>query len=175
VICIPVILHDNPVGVIGVTSINKAAFNAYHLEFLRTLASYLSVALDNSNVYGLLELGKKVIEEEKGKSDKLLLNILPAEIAEELKEKGSAEARDFDDVSILFTDFKVFTQISEKMSAVELVHEINFCFEKFDMICEKYGFERIKTIGDSYMAAGGFPVHFAEYVSVYRFVRYRNE
>ncbi len=163
-ICIPLFLHGNPVGAIGVTSKNKGAFNEYHLEFLRTLASYLAVALDNSNVYGLLELGKKVIEEEKEKSDKLLLNILPAEIAEELKEKGSAEARDFEDVSILFTDFKAFTEISEKMSAVELVREINFCFEQFDLICEKHGVEKIKTIGDSYMAAGGIPVHFEDSV-----------
>jgi len=164
VICIPLFLHENPVGAIAVVSKNKEVFNEYHLEFLRTLASYLAVALDNSNVYGLLELGKKVIEEEKAKSDKLLLNILPAEIAEELKEKGSAKARDFEDASILFTDFKGFTQISEKLSAVELVGKINFCFQHFDHICEKYGIEKIKTIGDSYMAAGGIPVHFEECV-----------
>ena len=101
---------------------------------------------------------KAIIEKEKERSDSLLLNILPAEIAEELKEKGKAEARDFDMVSILFTDFKEFTQTSEKLSAKELVEEINICFEAFDRICEKHHIEKIKTIGDAYMAAGGLPV-----------------
>lgn len=101
---------------------------------------------------------KKAIEHEKERSDKLLLNILPSDIAEELKEKGKAEARQFEKVSILFTDFKEFTQISKKMEAEELVGEINTCFESFDAICKKYGIEKIKTIGDAYMAAGGLPI-----------------
>jgi adenylate cyclase len=101
---------------------------------------------------------KVIIEKEKDRSDNLLLNILPAEIAAELKEKGEAAARDFDTVSVLFTDFVEFTQISEKLSATELVAEINYCFKGFDGICEKYGIEKIKTIGDAYMAAGGLPV-----------------
>ena len=101
---------------------------------------------------------KAIIEKEKDRSDNLLLNILPSEIAEELKEKGSADARDFDMVSILFTDFKGFTQASEKLSAQELIKEINECFKAFDHICEKHKIEKIKTIGDAYMAAGGLPV-----------------
>jgi class 3 adenylate cyclase/uncharacterized protein HemY len=101
---------------------------------------------------------KAIIEKEKDRSENLLLNILPSEIAEELKEKGSADARDFDMASILFSDFKGFTQISEKQTAKELVAEINHCFKAFDNICEKYSIEKIKTIGDAYMAAGGLPV-----------------
>jgi class 3 adenylate cyclase len=101
---------------------------------------------------------KAIIEKEKDRSEHLLLNILPAEIAQELKEKGRAEARDFDRVSILFTDFKGFTEQSARISATDLVNEINTCFEAFDYIVEKYGIEKIKTIGDSYMAAGGLPV-----------------
>jgi class 3 adenylate cyclase len=88
----------------------------------------------------------------------LLLNILPSEIAIELKEKGQAKARKFDRVSILFTDFKEFTQTSEKLTATELVSKINYCFKAFDEIIEKYKIEKIKTIGDAYMAAGGLPV-----------------
>jgi adenylate cyclase len=101
---------------------------------------------------------RAIIEEEKDRSNNLLLNILPADIAEELKIHGKAEARDFDMVSILFTDFKGFTAASEKLSAQELVAEINTCFEAFDGIMTKYGIEKIKTIGDAYMAAGGLPV-----------------
>lgn len=101
---------------------------------------------------------KAIIEKERDRSESLLLNILPAEIAEELKEKGEAAARDFEMASILFTDFKGFTEKSEKLSATELIKEVNHCFRAFDHICEKYGVEKIKTIGDAYMAAGGLPV-----------------
>ena len=98
------------------------------------------------------------LQVEKDRSENLLLNILPEEIAQELKEKGKADARDFEMVSIIFTDFKGFTEQSAKLSAAELVKEINTCFEAFDGIMEKYGIEKIKTIGDAYMAAGGLPV-----------------
>ncbi|SEK35365.1 Adenylate cyclase, class 3 [Maribacter orientalis] len=101
---------------------------------------------------------KNVLKKEKDRSESLLLNILPAEIAEELKEKGEAKARDFDLVSILFTDFKGFTEKSAELTAAELIGEINHCFKAFDHICEKYGIEKIKTIGDAFMAAGGLPV-----------------
>ena len=101
---------------------------------------------------------KAIIEKEKDRSENLLLNILPAEIAEELKEKGKADARDFELVSILFSDFVDFTQASAKLSAKELIAEINHCFKAFDGICVKYNVEKIKTIGDAYMAAGGLPL-----------------
>ena len=95
----------------------------------------------------------------KGKklSDELLLNILPFSIAEELKIKGSAESKLIDMVTVLFTDFKGFTQLSEKFTPQELVAEINECFSEFDKIMLKYNIEKIKTIGDAYMAAGGLP------------------
>jgi len=101
---------------------------------------------------------KRKITEEKKRSDELLLNILPAETAEELKATGSAKAKSFDEVTVMFTDFKNFTIVSEKLSAEELVKEINFCYSAFDEIVTKYGIEKIKTIGDSYMCAGGLPV-----------------
>jgi len=100
----------------------------------------------------------KIINKEKERSDNLLLNILPEEVAEELKEKGNADAKMFDDVTVMFTDFKGFTSIAEKLSAKDLVGEINYCFSAFDNIIHKYGIEKIKTIGDAYMAAGGLPV-----------------
>lgn len=114
-----------------------------------------------SGVYSRLRYmnkSKNILQVEKDRSDSLLLNILPTEIANELKVKGKAEARDYNQVSILFTDFKEFTQISGQLSAKDLVAEINHCFKAFDSICGKYGVEKIKTIGDSYMAAGGLPI-----------------
>jgi class 3 adenylate cyclase/Tfp pilus assembly protein PilF len=97
------------------------------------------------------------ISKARKRSDELLLNILPEEVAEELKEKGSADAKQFDEVTVLFTDFKGFTQLSEKLSPQELVAEINECFSAFDHIMQKHGVEKIKTIGDAYMAVGGLP------------------
>lgn len=105
----------------------------------------------------LVRRAKSIIQHERDKSENLLLNILPGDIAEELKEKGEAAPRRFDQVTILFTDFKGFTRQSASMSAESVVEEINECFSAFDGICNKYGIEKIKTIGDAYMAAGGLP------------------
>ena len=98
------------------------------------------------------------ISKEKKRSDELLLNILPEETAEELKSTGTAKAKSFDSVSVLFTDFKNFTQASELLSPEDLVAEINYCYSEFDKIITKHGIEKIKTIGDAYMCAGGLPV-----------------
>ena len=102
-----------------------------------------------------LELSRKELEKEKEKSDQLLLNILPAEVAEELKNTGKSKAKSFDLVTIMFTDFQNFTSMAESVSANKLVNELNICFTKFDEIANKYGIEKIKTIGDAYMAVGG--------------------
>ncbi|MGB7785783.1 MAG: adenylate/guanylate cyclase domain-containing protein [Salinimicrobium sp.] len=100
---------------------------------------------------------KKIIEREKNRSELLLLNILPQETAAELKEKGKVAAKRFDSVSILFTDFKNFTHYAENLSPEELVKSVDFYFTEFDRIVEKYGLEKIKTVGDSYMCAAGVP------------------
>ncbi|MBK9759482.1 MAG: hypothetical protein IPO90_05815 [Flavobacteriales bacterium] len=98
------------------------------------------------------------IKKEHQRSEELLLNILPEEVAEELKAKGHADAKHFDNATILFTDFKGFTEASEKLSPQELVEELNTCFKAFDGIITARGIEKIKTIGDAYMCAGGLPV-----------------
>jgi class 3 adenylate cyclase len=97
------------------------------------------------------------ISKARKRSDELLLNILPEEVAEELKAKGEAKAVQFDEVTVLFTDFKGFTALSEAIPPAQLVRDLNACFSAFDHICEKYGIEKIKTIGDAFMAAGGLP------------------
>jgi adenylate cyclase len=109
------------------------------------------------NRYRYVRKTSKIIADEKERSEKLLLNILPHETAEELKEKGSATPKHYDMVSVLFTDFKGFTKIAEKLTARELVEELNICFMEFDKIIDKYNLEKIKTIGDAYMCAGGIP------------------
>lgn len=98
------------------------------------------------------------LQKEKQKSDALLLNILPEGVAEELKNKGFAEAKQYNNVTVLFTDMVNFTGISEQMSPKELVAEIHQNFTVFDGIMEKHGLEKIKTIGDAYLAVSGLPV-----------------
>ena len=105
-----------------------------------------------------LRRSEQIILDEKKKSDDLLLNILPAEVAEELKEKGSALARHFDEVTVLFTDFKDFTLLAEQLSPQELVDELDACFKEFDAIMARYHVEKIKTVGDAYLAAAGLPL-----------------
>lgn len=105
-----------------------------------------------------IQLQNKTLEIERQKSEVLLLNILPEEVALELKEKGKTQSKFFDSVTILFTDFKDFTKLSEKVSSTELIEELNYCFKEFDRIISKYGIEKIKTIGDAYMAVSGLPV-----------------
>ena len=105
-----------------------------------------------------IETQNKEIESERNRAEGLLLNILPAAIAYELKEKGAATPKHYDAVSVLFTDFEGFTAIASTMPPEEVVRELNECFMKFDEIAEKYHLEKIKTIGDSYMCAGGLPV-----------------
>ena len=100
----------------------------------------------------------KKIAEEKQKSDDLLLNILPYEVAEELKEKGKTSAKHFDEVSVLFTDFVNFTANSERIGVQEVLNELNICFTEFDSIMGKHNLEKIKTIGDAYLAVSGLPV-----------------
>ena len=107
--------------------------------------------------YQFIKTTKKIIEKEKARSENLLLNILPEETAKELKEIGKVKAKKFESVTVLFSDFNEFTKYAEDLSPEELVESVDFYFSKFDEIMDKYGLEKIKTVGDAYMCAGGLP------------------
>lgn len=125
----------------------------------RNIRNSIAAGLVFSLVFGIVVFRQRnKISKEKKRSEELLLNILPEEVAQELKEKGNAEAKMIDQVSVLFTDFKGFTALSESLTPTQLVEGINECFSEFDHIMQRHGVEKIKTIGDSYMAAGGLPV-----------------
>lgn len=118
-----------------------------------------------SHQKSLLEKRQKELQTEKSKTEALLLNILPAPVANELRSNKKVVPRYYKMVSILFTDFKGFTTIAEKMSPGEIVRELDACFVAFDQIIENYEkkvgrkcVEKIKTIGDGYMCAGGVPI-----------------
>jgi class 3 adenylate cyclase/tetratricopeptide (TPR) repeat protein len=100
----------------------------------------------------------KMLDHQKAEIESLLLNVLPSEVATELKANGYSKPRYFEQVSVMFSDIKDFTSISEHLSPEVLVEELSTCFMAFDNIIEKYGLEKIKTIGDCYMCAGGIPV-----------------
>jgi len=118
---------------------------------LKSVAALLSVVLER------VRAGERV-EQEKRVSESLLLNILPAEVAEELRAKGIVSPKYFEDVTILFTDFVGFTTSTEKMAAEELVERLHDYFTAFDQIVKRYHLEKMKTIGDSYMCLSGLPI-----------------
>ncbi|TSA49495.1 MAG: adenylate/guanylate cyclase domain-containing protein [Sphingobacteriales bacterium] len=112
---------------------------------------------------GIFFRQRNKIKEGKKRSDELLLNILPEETAEELKQTGTAKAKKFDMVSVMFTDFKNFTQASELLIPEELVKEIDTFFSAFDSIITKYGIEKTNTIGNTFLCASGLPVEKASH------------
>lgn len=160
------------IGVLGILKINGYVFPMeMDLKYrdLMYLNSYIgmvaiiftvAVVMENAWVFSLrkVEEQNEIIRNEKRRSDELLLNILPMEIVEELKNTGQTVARRYENVTVLFTDFVNFTTVSELLTPEELVKEIDVCFKKFDKIIENCGLEKIKTIGDAYMAVCGLPV-----------------
>jgi len=125
---------------------------------LTLLVSVGMIAFVTFKRYRFERQTKLIIEKEKNRSEGLLLNILPAQIAEELKLKGKVKAHRFNSATVLFTDFKSFSSLAENISPEQLVESIDHYFKKFDEITTSFGLEKIKTIGDSYMCAGGIPV-----------------
>ncbi len=137
------------------------------------VALLILVARSAARNYANQKRSNQVITAEKQKSEDLLLNILPQEVADELKEKGSAEAKLFDNVTVFFSDFVGFTKVSERLTPKELVNELNVCFSEFDGIMNKYGIEKIKTVGDAYLAVSGLPVPHEDHAQ--RIIRAANE
>ncbi|HEY4800478.1 MAG TPA: adenylate/guanylate cyclase domain-containing protein, partial [Bacteroidia bacterium] len=162
--------HNNDVSVSNIIK---------HLNFLQLLTNVVVSAIENNRLSRevlkqeqeqrklienqnemlekLVDARTKELKTEKEESERLLHNILPRTVADELKEKGFTTPLRFNDATILFTDFKEFTQASSQISPQVLIGELNDIFMAFDFIMEKHGLEKIKTIGDSYMAAAGLP------------------
>ena len=111
----------------------------------------------NRELEQLVEERTQELRQEKEKSEELLLNILPRETAKELIDRGEATPKHYDQVTILFTDFQAFTKSAANITPQELVSTLNECFTAFDEIIGRHNLEKIKTIGDAYMCAGGIP------------------
>ena len=163
ILAMPIVNQGKFIGVLYLeNNLSIGTFTKKRIDTLNILSGQIAVSIDNAMLYENLE--RKVMERteelglEKQKSDQLLRNILPAETAEELKECGKAAPKSYENVTVMFTDFKGFTQFSLQLSVNELVNEIDACFSAFDQIMETHGVEKIKTIGDAYMCVGGLPI-----------------
>ncbi len=139
----------------------EKAHNLRNILILASLA-FLAIAFlayrrfkENQKQQKVLESKNRLIEDERQRSDELLLNILPGPIADELKTNGKAKAQRYERASVLFADFKDFTAISATLSPEQLVNELDTYFKAFDFIVAQYKLEKIKTIGDAYMCASG--------------------
>ena len=171
VLCIPILHQNKFVGILYLeNNLATGVFTHERLTLLRLLSGQIAVSINNSILYENLEQKvadrteeivrqKDVIEYERQQSEKLLLNILPEETAIELKRTGTAQPKRFEDVTVLFTDFVDFSKFSEQLTPDALLEALGFYFGAFDDIIPRYNLERIKTIGDSYMCAGGLPSH----------------
>lgn len=125
--------------------------------FLAISVLLLAIAMGVIFQYRFIKRSNRQLAEERNKAENILLNILPKETAEELKVSGKIRAKEFDQITVLFTDFKGFSIVAEEIKAEDLVKSVDYYFSKFDEITEKHNLEKIKTIGDSYMCAGGLP------------------
>lgn len=155
---VPLLLNKQPVGVLNFTNSDvKMKLSAEDITRLSILGEQLAGIVHGSALFNQVQAARNVAEVERKKSEKLLLNILPADVAMELKEKGATDPILYESVSVMFTDFKGFTQIAEVLSPRELIQDLDACFVQFDKITERFNLEKLKTIGDSYMCAGGIP------------------
>lgn len=123
-------------------------------RFFDVMGNFLFVQIFTALMVMVLS---KNLNEERKKSDTLLHSVLPDSIAEELKMNDSVKAVNYKSASVLFTDFVGFTESAEKFTPQQLIEELNYCFSRFDEIIARHKLEKIKTIGDAYMAAGGLP------------------
>jgi adenylate cyclase len=156
-IILPLECNNQMIGTINFATKAPKKYNQEDLRIGYLLAVQLSAAIRNAERFEALNQMCYELEEEKHKSDQLLLNILPTNIASELKQTGTVKPVYYESASVLFTDFKNFTQVSEKLTPQELVDELDYCFSCFDQFIEAHNLEKLKTIGDSYMCVGGVP------------------
>ncbi|MEM7184421.1 MAG: adenylate/guanylate cyclase domain-containing protein [Spirochaetota bacterium] len=171
ILCMPINnVRGEIIGAIQVLNkLDGQSFTQNDEDLLSAFSSLAGISIENARAYEELEKERnsleikvrertKDLESAKKKSDELLLNILPEETAEELKTFGKATTKAYDMVTVLFTDFKGFTMVAETMTAEALVQELDLSFAYFDEIVGRLSLEKIKTIGDSYMCAGGIPI-----------------
>jgi class 3 adenylate cyclase len=149
---VPIIIKGEVEGILSMTNFGERVILSYpELQRVFRFASQIAGAIYSTDLL-------RIAESERKKSNELLMNILPKDVAEELKNTGQVNPVQFESATILFTDFKGFTKIAETMTPNELINQLDGAFLQFDGISERFNLEKLKTIGDAYMCAGGLPV-----------------
>lgn len=177
VLCMPVMRNKEVIVILYLeNNLATDVFTEERIEVLNLLSGQMAISLQNAVLYenlesrvkertATIENQKKQLEFEKERSDKLLLNIMPEEIANELKTSGKSIPKQYEEVTILFTDFEGFSKVTKAMPASELVTLLDECFSAFDQIGKMHGLEKIKTIGDAYLSVAGLPYADPEHAS----------
>jgi len=174
--CTPIHHKNRRIGIIYLeNTLVEKAFTVERLELLSLLSTEMAISIENAYLYTDLEeinnrLEKTVLQRtqelqevaaelitQKDSVDKLLLNILPRRVVQNLKETGKTESESFKGVAVFFSDLVGFTSKTANLPAETVINELNTLFTEFDAIMERHGCERIKTIGDGYMAVCGIP------------------
>lgn len=162
ILCVPLLHQGNLTGLVYFEHfLAPNAFTRDRLEVINLLSSQAAISIQNAQLYNTLEQKvaqrTQALETERAKSERLLRNILPVSIADRLKENEQAIADGFEEVTVLFCDIVGFTSLSSQISPKELVAFLNRIFSVFDELCDHHQLEKIKTVGDAYIAVGGLP------------------
>ncbi|NCN09741.1 MAG: GAF domain-containing protein [Leptospira sp.] len=147
---VPLVHEGRSIGLLNFAGYEKTRITRADRDFMERVSYQVTGAVQAADLLQATELAR-------AESDRLLTNILPRETANELKAEGKVKPQSYDNVSVLFTDFVGFTRFSESLSADRLVQELDRCFSQFDEIVRRQNLEKLKTIGDAYMCAGGLP------------------
>jgi len=146
----PLRVGEEQIGVLGLFSQSTLDRDEELVQMMETVGNQIGQFFQR-------KLAEEALRQEQIKTEKLLLNILPAAIAERLKDEPTTIADNYTEVTILFADIVGFTKLSSQIPATELVQLLNHVFSAFDRLSERHGLEKIKTIGDAYMVVGGLP------------------
>jgi class 3 adenylate cyclase len=144
----PLIAAGRPLGFIFFSSRQTGTYRNLHSDVFKLIAGQLSVVLEKSHIYEQLMA-------EMEKSESLLLNVMPARIIARIKAGNDNPVEELAEVGVLFADIAGFTEIAGHFSAESVVRFLRETFTQFDILCERHGVEKIKTIGDAYMACSG--------------------
>ena len=151
VLLVPLIVQNEVIALVSLTGYKqRMRLKRQDIESIARFCEQIAGAVYSTSLL-------QEVRREREKSDRLLLNILPVRVADELKSRGEVQPILFDSVTVFFTDFVGFTAIAERTPPADLIRELDGCFTRFDEIVERHGLEKLKTIGDAYMAAGGLP------------------
>jgi len=129
------------------------------------LNARMNASLTNKRLHDLEQAYMREITAERDRADRLLLNILPAPVAEQLKRGNQKIAESFSDITVMFVDVKDFTPWAANRKPLEILEVLSAIFAAFDDLVDRYGLEKIKTIGDAYMVAGGLPIRRPDHAS----------